>query len=331
MLDHLQNDISIYQGKELPEEWKNDLIEKCYFKLFLPKHLGGKQFNLTDAGKCLVATAKINASLGWVHNLIAGANYFCYFFSQETANKLFSVKNAITCGSGQVNGAVTSKNNQFIIHGNWSKCSGADLATYFTVNAKDENGVVRSYLVPKEFVTIKKDWKSFGLQLTSTDSIEIENGIIPKSYQFEIGNLKWGEHYYVAKLNFELFARFCLSATLEGIFRGMLNAFCTDFLPAKNKKTEEIVNHAFAKADELNTKRTAIDKELQKQFDFSDEITFNALNQFCSLANIHLELYEIASKLYFYAGIRASETTNLFHWWYRDFQTACLHHFVRPN
>lgn len=312
---------------QLDEKWINQLVEKDLFKMFIPASLGGLEANLADASKLLVDTATFHGSLGWIHNLGAGANYFCGFFDEETAQHLFSPKNAISSGSGRSSGQFELVNEGFKLNGEWDKCTGANYASLFTANAIDKNENIKSFIIPKEEVEIIKSWMGFGLKTSSSDSFKLSNVVIPKTHTFEIGIVKSFDHYFIYKVPFELFARICLSASFEGIVRCFINHFNK---LNQSKKLKDDIQTAIEQLNKLFTFREQLAVEIEKAIKSNNPITESTiLKASNSLGDRHFNIYKTIAGIYWNGGLSLSNEKEFSHWAFRDVMTAIQHYMIK--
>ncbi|MFW6348383.1 MAG: hypothetical protein ACOC2C_07225, partial [Cyclonatronaceae bacterium] len=127
-----------YQNARLASDWIPALKQQRLFKLFIPKALGGLELCLMDAASFLMESAEINGSLGWLHNLASGANFFCGYFDEDTAAELFSSPEVLLSGSGAPAGRIYTGDPFLTATGRWNFCTAAGYATHFTATALDE-------------------------------------------------------------------------------------------------------------------------------------------------------------------------------------------------
>lgn len=323
-------ELSDYQNKRVPEASIQKLQEKGYFKMFIPQSLGGLELGLTDATQLLVETAAIHGSLGWIHNLGAGANYFCGFFDPVTAEELFRATEVITSGSGFANGSFELSKNKYAINGTWSKCSGASFASLFTLNAINSEGKQQSFIVPAEKVKVTPDWQSFGLQASASDSITLNNVEVPETYTFEIGKVKSFQNYLIYHTPFELFARVCLSATFEGLVDGLLQSLKN--APQKQRESySQSIKEIRSDLNGLHLKRDALIAKSEEFLISTNTVPYSFVKDVANnMGNAHFKIYQKISKLYWHSGISISETSSLSHWVFRDIMTAVQHYMLKP-
>jgi hypothetical protein len=314
--------------KELPKSAIETLISEKYFKLFIPKELGGLENNLVEACDKLLETAFIHPSLGWVHNLGAGANFFCGFFNASTARTVFSNPGVITSGSGRPSGTYIEESNTFVLTGSWDKCSGANFATHLTCVGRNQQNPeeIKAFILPADGIVLKDDWKTYGLKASASYSYELENFKVDKSATFKINEVLSFENYPIYHIPFDWFARICLSATLDGIAQRFVADIKTEI---RNPSTDLIKS--------LEKMEGILAELLQTRSKLADLVYLQALNQlsngfekdFRSLAGLHKEIYHEASEIFYHAGVRATEEESPANWSFRDLTTAIQHYMLK--
>lgn len=168
-----------------------------WFKLFVPKKLGGLGLSLPEALQYEEKLAYIDGSLGWTITLCAGANLFVGYIPQHTATSIFSKNNVCFGGSGAATGVAQLVEGGYIINGSWKYATGAPHLTHYTANciihkdAKivvDKNGVpiTRSFFFKKSEVTVKEDWNTMGLKATAGHSFIVKDLKVASDRSFVI-------------------------------------------------------------------------------------------------------------------------------------------------
>jgi hypothetical protein len=314
--------------KELPKSVVQMLTENGYFKLFIPKSLGGLEFSLVEACDYLIETARINPSLGWVHNLGAGANFFCGFFENSVAKAIFSNPNVITSGSGRPTGTFRENAENFILNGSWDKCSGVNFATHLTCVAKNEENPeeIKNFILPSEGIVLKDDWNTFGLRASSSYSFTLVDFKLAKNHEFEINKIKSFKYYPIYHIPFDYFARICLSSTFEGITQRFIEDIEAE-IRNKNHVLKGAVKNVNAILLEMHESRSKIAKSL-----FANSI--NSKNEdytssFLSLSEFHKAVFKEVNEIFFNAGVRVTEEESPTNWSYRDLCTAIQHYMLK--
>src|SRR5690554_6949111 len=144
-----------YQQLFLNEDKLKHCYDQKWFKIFVPKSYQGLELSMREGCKVLKEIAKLQGGLGWTVNLGAGANWFSGFFEGEVARNLFSTEGAVIAGSGFTNGNWIETEGAYEISGEWSKCTGANHASLFSLTANNEQKGPKTFVVPREAVNFQ--------------------------------------------------------------------------------------------------------------------------------------------------------------------------------
>lgn len=147
---------------QLPEEWLHEVYRQKWFKLFVPRELGGLDVSLPEALLIEEQLAKLDGSLGWTVTLCSGAGWFVGFMEEPLRREVFPDDRLCLAGSGFVGGKADRVGDKYVITGSWTYASGALHATHFTANCEmleDGQPVLDAAGSPiiKAFVLDKKD------------------------------------------------------------------------------------------------------------------------------------------------------------------------------
>ncbi len=170
----------------LPASVLKIIYEKKWFKLFVPKAMGGLQWSLKEALMLEEQLAKIDGSLGWTVTLCAGANFFAGYIDAKVAAKIFSNNKVCFGGSGAATGIAQKINEGYIVNGFWKYATGNPHLTHFTANCViHQNGqpvltpngmpLIQSFFFKKEEVKVYEDWHTMGLKATASNSFSVSN------------------------------------------------------------------------------------------------------------------------------------------------------------
>lgn len=231
--------LQVYTTGLLPTQWKENLFFGGWFKIFLPKSLGGFELPLSEGLKVLYQTAAVHGSLGWRVNLGAGAGYFAGNMPEETSSQIFSPRHAVISGSGSATGSASRKGHHWEVNGRWNFCTGADIASAYTVNAITDSGAIRTFLLLPEQVQVQKSWPFEALKATATYTIIARRAIVQPEYSFQVGDLTHYQHYATYQLDFYTFARFCMAASLAGLAQ-CFSSHMKDYLIQKNYSDQNL-------------------------------------------------------------------------------------------
>ncbi|MDG0974801.1 MAG: hypothetical protein P8O07_11640 [Crocinitomicaceae bacterium] len=320
--------LETYTANSLPSEWISTLQQERAFHLFVPKEFGGLQLSLSQGILALMHISKLHGSLGWVLNLGAGANYFSGCFAPDIACSLFQNPSTILAGSGDTSGTVREINKKYIINGAWNKCTGAAHASHFTFNAKHKDGRISSFLISRELVEMQDNWPIMGLKATSSHGITINNQIIREEHRFIVGEIKNNHAYSVFQLEFETFARLCLSAS----FVGIVDCFVShaEIALKHSKSPIEALQRLKIK---LSTSTSILLECAHLHDEFQElsiaEKTLAKNHLIHELPSQHEALFHGVQQLFLTLGMSVMLENNLLHWAYKDVLTAVQHYYLK--
>lgn len=317
---------SDYERLDLPEEWLHEVYRRKWFKLFIPKELGGLGCNLTKGLEIMLYTSSLHGSLGWCVNLGSGAGYFCSSFEKSIASKLLKDDKAVFAGSGKV-GSAQKTDRGFLVSGVWDFCTGSAHATAFTVNAED-NGDLHSFVLSRSQVTILREWPMFGLKATSSFKIETTDAFVPEELVFGIGQIKSFEHYAITQIPFETFARCCMLACYIGISKCFTQHMKLDQVLNSSISQEafELNQHLSNCQDQLYSVSNKIWESIKLKGTMSPDHS-KKINELVSQSSA--KIYEHVMSIYYKAGTRLGDENLLSHHAFKDVLVASQHPFLK--
>ncbi|MCS6978566.1 MAG: hypothetical protein NZM15_00500 [Flavobacteriales bacterium] len=205
-------------GPFLPESWENELRQGPWYRLFLPRALGGAQCSLPQGLEVLIQAAAHQGSLGWRVNLGAGAGFFAGCMAPETARQVYSAPGSVVAGSGAAKGRARWDGKNWRLSGTWQHCTGALQATAFTFNAITDEGQIRTFILQPDQVQILKHWPYFGLKSSHTYTVQTpEEAVVEPHMIFDIGKAHQFWDYPLYRMDFMVFAKYCMAASLVGM------------------------------------------------------------------------------------------------------------------
>lgn len=231
-----EEDIQLIRSNSLAAEAQGALTaaqlqliyDKKWFKVMVPVYAGGLELSLPETMRLMEAAAWADGSFGWVLNLGAGANLFAGFLPRETAKELFFQREICIAGSGAQSGTAEKTDGGYLINGTWKYASGTSHATFFSVTClltqggvpgiDDKGGLLtRSFIIPKERVTITKRWNSYGLKATASHDFKIEGAVVPDDYSFSLAAPSVVAEGPLYKFPFLQLAEALLAVTMSGM------------------------------------------------------------------------------------------------------------------
>lgn len=318
-------------GKDIfPEKVLNWLAKENLWNIWVPKNYGGLELSLSEGLSRLQELSRIDGSLGWTLTLCSGANYFIGNLKPQAAGEIFqSSKAPVLGGSGGVFGKAVKIGDMYKVSGTWRYATGAEYLSHFTLNAeihehgkvvKNEDGSpkVLSFVIPREKVSIVKDWNSMGLKASSTHSFIVEDVLVSKRFSFIYNEFHQPQDIF--KIPFSVFA----DLTLWVNYIGMAEHFLAEAHKVKmNKSLESLANilsvsnskvAGFAKIIESN-----IRYEVEINQKYREEVHISASDSVKKLSKSIIEIYP-------YLGVKASRNNEPLNQVFCDYFTATQHH-----
>jgi alkylation response protein AidB-like acyl-CoA dehydrogenase len=326
----MQKDFSIEEYKQtfLSKNRLEELYEQRLFKLFVPKVYGGLELNLSEGVKKLTEIASIQGGMGWSLNLGAGANWFSGFFSDKAAQAIFSPREAVIAVSGFASGFFKREGEQFTINGTWSRCTGAHHATFFSLNATNENGEVKTFVIPRKQVSLADEkWQIVGLRNSSSYAIDIQYESVPSHYAFEINTIQNPHAYVVHAIPFETFARICMGASFIGIVSCLVNR-CRAY-PLNDAALKLIDDKLQPQLNKAEIACTDWASKIETNVEANQMTTETTQQLKSELGGNNLGLFHTVQELFLAGGLPFVEEDKLIHWAYRDVLTAVQHYMVK--
>ncbi|MEB2780086.1 acyl-CoA dehydrogenase [Algoriphagus sp. C2-6-M1] len=330
----------------LPDEWLAEIYSEKWFKLFVPKDLGGLGCTLPEALKIEEKLAKLDGSLGWTVTLCAGATWFVGFMDESLLKDIFPNDKLCLAGSGFVGGKADKIGEYYLITGSWTYASGALHATHLTANCEifeagkallDKKGqpVIKAFVLASKEVEIFDGWDYMGMKATGSLAFRCENLSVPLNRCFEILPEKAQLAASVYQYPFLQFAEATLAANILGI----------------SLHLKELIEHSFwrrheyRKYDKKHLKyfKKLLGKQedklqnLRNDFYHSINASWAELDKKGKISEVKLKdiskisrkltqkCREINGKLYPFAGLEAAKTHTELNRVWRDFNTVGQH------
>lgn len=330
----------------LLQEWLDEIYLKKWFKIFVPKDLGGLGCSLIEALRIEEKLAKLDGSLGWTVTLCAGAGWFVGFMDDSLRKEVFNRKDLCLAGSGFVGGKANLINGEYDITGSWNYASGAIHATHFTANCEiledgeplfDTEGkpVIKAFVLERSEVEILDGWNYMGMIATGSHAFQTEKLKVPISRSFEIDPRMTQLNDPIYKFPFLQFAEITLTVNILGISQHMIDLievafwkrheyrkydkkhvkYFEELLDKKKRKLQRLKKEFYQQVEnawkELKIKGEVSEKNLKKVSKISRKLT-----QKCR---------EINGAVYPFSGLEAAKTHTELNRVWRDFNTVSQH------
>ena len=198
----------IDDDRQIPSELAEELADKGFFRLLLPRTLGGAQLEHPDFLRILEIFAEVDGSTGWCLNQNNVFSTNSLRMPEQTAREIWGEKRAVvTNGPPTASSQAVPVDGGYKLNGRWHFSSGISHATWIAALApiisggsigapaqdasKDRTGA-RIMLIPKEAVTFLDFWQVRGLRGTASFSFEVEDLFIPSDCSYDPTNLPRG-------------------------------------------------------------------------------------------------------------------------------------------
>ncbi|WP_410879307.1 hypothetical protein [Myroides sp. DW712] len=313
----------------ISDEVITHIYKQRWLQIWVPQNYGGLGCDFRTGLLHLYDWAKIDGSLGWMLTLCAGANYFARNIQPETAKKLFASEYTCFGGSGMVGGTADEQaDGTYLVNGLWHYATGAPYLSHFTLNAQvfkqgkpvleaDGTAVIRSFIIPKDQVTIIPNWKSMGMKATGTFSFEVKQAVIPADYYFVYDTFYTEDA--IIKIPFRLFADLTLLVNYLGMAAHFMDE-ASNFLDHNRLHThqkgikialEGILTYAI-QLEGLLEHNIPISTTLEEEIHYYGE---------CVLEQLIPQITQVYVQL----GIKATQIDQPIHQVFCDFFTATQH------
>lgn len=307
------------------------IAEENLWNIWVPKAYNGLELPLTEGLHKLKELAQIDGSLGWTITLCSGANYFIGNLKPETAERVFLTEtgNTILGGSGGMFGTAEKTDEHYILNGTWKYGTGAPYLTHFTLNAKitkngkellnnDGSAQFRSFVIPKQAVTVIDDWQTMGLQATATRSFSVKDYQTHQDTSFIYNEFQLPQAIF--KINFSVFADLTLWINYIGMglhyLEEAVNILESEQLKIFKENLDKAETQLFTIAAEIE-KQTASEKTIHPKR--ISEIHQTASGSVKQLSGQIISLHPLL-------GIRAARKEHPLNQVFRDYFTATQHH-----
>ena len=218
----------IDRQRRIPVEVSNEMADRGFFRLLLPRSLGGAELDHPDFLKIVRVIAEADASVGWCVNQNNVFSTNAVRVPPETAQEIWTVKrNVVTNGPPVAGSRAEVVDGGYRLSGRWNFSSGYPHATWLAAltpvyhSDKDEPTELRVLLLPKEQARMVDIWHVGGLRGTGSLSFETEDLFVPatRSYSNETEPREGGPLYVLPpSLMFPAgFANVALGAARAGL------------------------------------------------------------------------------------------------------------------
>jgi indole-3-acetate monooxygenase len=283
----------IEEHRQLPPRVVEALIEGGFFKLLLPRSLGGAELHPLTYVQVLEEIAKAEPSTAWSLGQNSGCSMSAPYLDPAIAREIFGCPRGILAwGPDLPNaGRGVAGAGGIRVTGRWGFATGSRHATWLGAHVPifDKDGtprmnpngrpVVRTALFPKSSAEIIDNWQVIGLRGTGSDSYAVEDLFVPEPYTCSRDNAaERREVGLLYKFTSGMVYAMGFSNVSLGIARGALESFielARDKIPrgARNPlRNNNVIQSQVAQCDaRLRSCRAFIHQTLEEMWDAAEQ------------------------------------------------------------
>ena len=195
-----QQSVAIEEARCLPKELARALADYGMFSMFVPKKIGGGEWDAPVGMAHLQKLGGFDAASAWVCMIGATTGLGAAYIAPDIATQIF--------GGGRITGGIFAPSGQalcdgddYVINGRWAWASGSANADYIGVgcmvvdNAGDAPDPTRTrfIMVPREAIIFHDTWHTMGLRGTSSGDIELRDKRVPMAYSYALSDGAWDD------------------------------------------------------------------------------------------------------------------------------------------
>jgi alkylation response protein AidB-like acyl-CoA dehydrogenase len=183
----------IDERRELPKAIVDRLVADGFFRLLLPRSLGGAELLPVQYVPIIEAIARIDASTAWCLNQNSGCSMTAAYLSAEVAQEIFgNPRGILAWGPGPGEARVVA--GGYSVTAKWAFASGSHHASWLGCHVPviEANGqprlgpdgtpAVRTCFFPKGKTEFTDIWRTMGLRGTGSDQYSVKDLFVPEAY-----------------------------------------------------------------------------------------------------------------------------------------------------
>jgi alkylation response protein AidB-like acyl-CoA dehydrogenase len=283
----------IEELRELPERIVEALIEGGFFRMLLPRSLGGAELDPLTYVQVLEEIAGADPSTAWCLGQNSGCSMSAPYLEPAVAREIFGPPRGILAWGPDLPGAGrgVAVEGGIRVTGRWGFATGSRHATWLGAHVPifesdgtprmNPNGrpFVRTVLFPKSSAEIIDNWHVIGLRGTGSDSYALNDLIVPQKYTCSRDNeAERREPGLLYRFTSGMIYAMGFSNVSLGIARGALEAFvelARDKIPRGARKTlreNNVIQSEVAKSEaKLRSARAFIHTTLREMWEEAEE------------------------------------------------------------
>jgi alkylation response protein AidB-like acyl-CoA dehydrogenase len=183
--------------REIPPQIIDALVEGGFFRLLLPRSLGGAELLPAQYVPIIEELAKVDASIAWCINQNSGCSMTSAYLEPSVAREIFGGPRGILAwGPGP--GEALAVPGGYRVTATWAFASGSHHATWLACHVPvlegdrrprlnpDGTPVVRTMLFPKSATEFTDIWHTIGLRGTGSDQYSVKDLFVPEDHSVNV-------------------------------------------------------------------------------------------------------------------------------------------------
>jgi alkylation response protein AidB-like acyl-CoA dehydrogenase len=336
---------AIEAQRELPRELRTALIEAGFYRLLLPRSLGGAELLPAAFVRVIETIAKADASTAWSLNQASGCSMTAAYLDPETAREVFGRPDGILAwGPGP--GEARVVDGGYRVTASFAFASGSHEASWLGAHLPvierdgrprlqaDGAAAIYTFLFPKAAARMTDIWHVVGLKGTGSDQYSVSDLFVPARFCVarDAGAARHETGLLYRFTSLQLYAS-GFAGVAMGIARGALDALielARDKVPRGARRTlrdNQVVQAQVARAEaKLGAARSFLLRSLAAITDAvarSGELTLDQRMTIRLAATFAIhEARDVVDLVYHAAGATAVFAANPFERRFRDIHTV---------
>ena len=183
----------IDEERELPKELFAELADKGFFRLLVPRSLGGGEIDYLEHLSIVQTFAEVDGSTAWCINQNNVFATVSAKMPEPLAREIWKAPRAVVANGPPTNASAVPGSGGYRLTGRWNFSSGCRHAAWMAAVApvKDPSsneGGDRMLIMPKEQVNLVDVWQVNGLRGTGTFSFQVEEVFVPSERTFNMAD-----------------------------------------------------------------------------------------------------------------------------------------------
>lgn len=172
---------AIDRERELPEQLANKLKLNGFFRLLVPKSMGGEEMEWPDYLDVIRTIAHADGSVGWCVNQGAVFATNSSRSPRELAEEIWGDPNGVVGNGPPIGPKSVPVDGGYQLSGQWIFSSGCRHANWLAALATPDGETASLHFLPRNEIDLIDVWQVSGLRGTGSFSFAAENHFVPKS------------------------------------------------------------------------------------------------------------------------------------------------------